>query len=859
MQLRFPETSLIVLAGASGSGKSSFARKWFAPSEIVSSDQCRLMVSNDENSLDASADAFDLLHYIIGKRLKRGLLTVVDATNIRSEDRKRLVQLAREHYVLPAIIVLNMPESVVVDRSKARSDRKIPARAAVNHVSLLRRGLGRLKTEGFRRTYEFRKPDEVEAITEIIREKLWNDRREDRGPFDIIGDVHGCYAELVQLLDTLGYQETDGALRHPGGRRLIFLGDLVDRGPDSPSVLRLVMRCVAAGTALCVPGNHDVKLLKWLNGKSVQLTHGLDRTVAQIEALPDADRFKDEVRTFLEALISHYILDEGKLVVAHAGLKEAMHGRASGTVREFCLYGETTGEIDEFGMPVRQNWAAEYRGKAMVIYGHTPVPEVQWLNHTADIDTGCVFGGKLTAMRYPEQDLVSVPAAEVYCEPVRPLIHVPASTTESDATYGFQPSLQQAHDDLPDMADLSGKLLIETRLMSGITIQEGNGRAALEAISRFAVQPKWLMYLPPTMSPCETSPLPGFLEHPAEAFSYFKAQGVTDVICEEKHMGSRAVVIICRDAEVVRRRFGIDGGDSIGICYTRTGRRFFPDLSEEQAFLNVLQHELTAAGAWEQLETDWICLDAELMPWSAKAQALIQSQYAAVGAASVHATAGATRALEAAVCNGVPAAELLATFGARQQASQKFVNAYRQYCWPVDSLADYKLAPFHILATEGRSYFDRDHRWHMDTIAGWCGDGLLKATPYKIVSLADEAAIADATAWWEAQVGAGREGMVAKPLQFIARNSKGSLIQPAVKVRGPEYLRIIYGPDYDAPANLNRLKQRGLNTKRALALREFALGVGAVEAFVRKSPLREMHRNVFGILALESEAVDPRL
>jgi protein phosphatase len=160
-------------------------------------------------------------------------------------------------------------------------------------------------------------------------------------------------------------------------------------------------RCTAAlvesGSAICVPGNHNMKLLRKLRGKNVQITHGLAESLAQLEAEPP--EFREKVAEFIDGLVSHYVFDDGKLVVAHAGMKESMQGRGSGKVRDFALYGETTGETDEFGLPVRYPWADDYRGRAMVVYGHTPVPEPQWLNRTINIDTGCVFGGKLTALR----------------------------------------------------------------------------------------------------------------------------------------------------------------------------------------------------------------------------------------------------------------------------------------------------------------------------------------------------------------------------------------------------------------------------------------------------------------------------
>ncbi|UPK67578.1 polynucleotide kinase-phosphatase [Chitinophaga filiformis] len=847
MRIQIPELSLVVMIGASGSGKSTFARRWFGKAEVVSSDTCREIVSDNENNMDASEDAFDLLHYIVGKRLKRGLLTVVDATNVRPEDRKKLVALAREYHVLPAAIVLNMPEKVCLERNQQRTDRNLSPHVITSHTGTLRRNVSKLREEGFRKIFELRDPGHVAAVTAIEREPLWNNKHSEQGPFDIIGDVHGCYEELCNLLNLLGHtvDATGHKVQVNNGRKLVFLGDLADRGPATPAVYKLVMNAVSDGVALCVPGNHDIKLLKFLQGKNVQLMHGLERTVAQLAGEDAA--FREQLKLFLDGLISHYVLDNGKLVVAHAGLKEEMQGRASAGVREFCLYGETTGETDEFGLPVRYNWAAGYRGKAMVAYGHTPVYEPQWFNNTIDIDTGCVFGGKLTALRYPERELHSVPALATYMEPSRPL-RIP----------GEGNNLQHEQDDVLDIEDLMGKQVIPTRLLNLVTVREEHTAAALESMSRFSIHPKWLIYLPPTMSPSETSTLPEYLEHPDGAFGYYRKNGIRQVICEEKHMGSRAVVIVCKDSEVVKRRFGIEE-DSIGACYTRTGRAFFTDKETEQAFLAMVHAALTARHFWEEMDTDWVCLDSELMPWNAKAQALLQQQYAATGAAAVNAMTETVAVLRAGAGN--PAiASLLKDYEARAEMCQQFTAAYRQYCWEVKSLSDYKLAPFHLLATEGRTYFDKDHVWHMEQLGRYCGGegNPLVATGWRVVNLDDAQSIADATHWWEALTEKGGEGMVVKSLSFIERGERG-LLQPAIKIRGREYLRIIYGPEYTLQNHLSRLKQRGLGAKRALALKEFALGVQAIEHFVAKEPLRKVHQCVFGLLALESEPVDPRL
>jgi polynucleotide kinase-phosphatase len=418
--LAVPALSLVALVGASGCGKSTFARKHFLPTEVLSSDAFRALVSDDETDQSATTDAFDALYFVARKRLARGRLTVVDATSVQPAARKNLVELAREYHVQPVAIVLNVPERVCHERNLARTDRQVPPHVIPQQVAQLRRSLRGLEREGFGRVFILNSVEEVEAAR-VVREPLWTDRRGDAGPFDVIGDVHGCGDELDALLDRLGYVVgEDGVRRHPEGRKAVFLGDLVDRGPRVVDVLRTAMAMVEAGSALAVPGNHDVKLVKALRGRNVQVKHGLAQSLAQLEG--ETPEFRARVADFLDGLVSHYVLDGGRLVVAHAGMKEEMQGRASGRVREFALYGETTGETDEFGLPVRYNWAAEYRGRAAVVYGHTPVPEPEWLNGTINIDTGCVFGGRLTALRWPERELVSVPARETYAGSVRPFL-----------------------------------------------------------------------------------------------------------------------------------------------------------------------------------------------------------------------------------------------------------------------------------------------------------------------------------------------------------------------------------------------------------------------------------------------------
>ncbi|HYW24615.1 MAG TPA: polynucleotide kinase-phosphatase [Terriglobales bacterium] len=841
MKVTIPDLALVALIGPSGSGKSTFAARHFLRTEVVSSDFCRGLVADDENDQDATPAAFRLVHAIAGERLRSGRLVVVDATNVQPEDRRPLVQLAREHNCFAVAVVFDVPEAVCIERNRARPERDFHDGVVRRQHRAMRRSLRGLEREGFRYVSVLRSVAEVDAVT-VERQPLWVDRRSDPGPFDIIGDVHGCREELVELLGLLGYGVQRGAdhVEHPDGRRVIFVGDLVDRGPDTPGVLRLVMRMVEDGVALAVAGNHDARLVRALKGRNVKLSHGLERTLQQLEADPG---LREPARAFLDGLISHYVLDGGRLVVAHAGLPADLQGRSSGRVREFAMYGDTTGETDELGLPVRLDWAAEYRGRSMVVYGHVAVPEARWLNNTVNIDTGCVFGGRLTALRYPEREVVSVPARATYFDSVRPLAPPPTDRT-----------------DVLDLADVLGKRLVETSLAGRIAIREENATAALEVMSRFAIDPRLLVYLPPTMSPAEASARPGLLEHPEEALAYFARSGVRRVVCEEKHMGSRAVLVVCRDEAAAERRFGVAPPGGVGVCHTRTGRSMFEDGDLERRLLDHLRCALAAAGFWERLETDWVCLDCELMPWSAKAQELITRQYAPVASAGLVSVELARAAVGAATGRGVDMGELDARLSERGGALAAYREAYRRYCWPVGGVEDLRLAPFHVLATEGHVHTDQQHGWHLDQIAAIVAHGspVLALTPHRVVDVEDAAACQEAADWWTALTAAGGEGMVVKPLDFVVRGSRG-LVQPGIKCRGAEYLRIIYGPEYDLPGNLERLRRRGVSAKRSLALREFALGVEALERFVKREPLHRVHECVFGVLALESEPVDPAL
>jgi protein phosphatase len=840
MKITIPDMSFVALIGVSGSGKSTFARTHFAATQVLSSDFFRGLVSDDENDQSVSAEAFDALYYVAGKRLAAGKLTVVDATNVQRASRADLVRLAKEHDVLPTAIVLDLPERLCVERNAGRADRDFGAHVVRRQRADLHRSLKSLQKEGFRRVHVLRSEQEV-AEAEIVVEPLLNDRRDLTGPFDVIGDVHGCREELEELLLALGYQLTEDGAHHPDGRTAVFVGDLVDRGPDTPGVLRRVMAMAAAGDALVVCGNHEQKLVRALRGKKVQRSHGLAESLDQLAA--QSEEFRAQVESFADGLIAHYVLDGGKLVVAHAGLPERYHGRASGRVRSVALYGDTTGETDEYGLPVRYPWAKDYRGSATVLYGHTPTPDVEWINGTLCLDTGCVFGGNLTALRYPEREVVEVAAKKVWYEPVKPL----------------RPAVDEPAERQPavlELGDVTGKRVIETRFRGRIGVSAEQSAAALEVMSRFAMDPRWLLYLPPTMAPSATSQLDGYLEHPVQAFAEYRTAGVESVVCEEKHMGSRAVVLVCKDDVAAPKRFGVDGS---GAVYTRTGRPFF-DAERNNELVRRVREAVTSAGLWAELDTDWLLFDTELLPWSAKAGVLIADQYASVGAAAQAMLPAAVAELSAAEARGIDVAGLLNRTKERSSAVDAYRAAYRRYCWPTDGLDGVRLAPFQLLASEGAAHQERPHAWHLAlaTRLAEVDPELIKLTATKTVDTGNQADIEAATDWWLELTGAGGEGMVVKPAANLS-HGKGGLLQPGVKVRGREYLRIIYGPDYTTDENLTRLRTRGLSRKRGLAIREYALGLEALQRVADGEPLWRVHECVFAVLAMESESVDPRL
>lgn len=844
-EITLNELGLVLLVGSTGSGKTSLAARLFGPHESVSLDACRALVSGDPEDQSATRDASDVAERIIEARLRRRLLTVVDATNVRHEDRQRWIAVAERTHSLVTAIVLDPGMSFCHKHARKREGTRYNPRAVEQHHTLLTRDKRKLgKAFGIRNTVWLSSSEEIDAAT-VVRRKSFNDLRDIGGPFDIIGDIHGMTDELEALLTKLGWsfswsgegEDRSVSLSHPEGRKIVFVGDAVDRGPRSLDALRFMRSAIESGQGYAVASNHDARISRWLRGQSVSEGGGIETTQAEFGPLSEA--FRVSMGEFIDALPAHYVFDGGNLVVAHAGIEEAMILGASKAMREFAVYGPKT-PPDADGKSERVDWAKSYRGKATVVYGHVACDEAVWFNNTICIDTAAVYGKELTALRWPEKELVSVAAPRAYAELDKPLF-----TRKDNRDF-----LALSH------ADVTGKKYIETSLARRVTVEAAQMGAAMETLSRFTIDPRLLVYLPPTMSPVESSTRPGFLEHPDQAFEYYRSAGLDDVVVETKHMGSRAHILVCRDAAAARVRFHTED-DHLGHIWTRNGNPFFKDAERASVLERI---SAAAAPLFDELATDWLLLDAEIMPWNTKAASLIRDQYAPTGKAALIGAGLVNDALRRLGDRGVEIPDGTSErFALRERNAARFDKVWRGYSWETPTIDEVRIAPFHVLASEGRVHSNERHSQHMKWIDMLVGrDPIFTPTDFTEVSLHSPTALAAVVDKWMDDTAQGAEGVVVKPSVFSIMGERG-LVQPALKVRGVDYLRIIYGVDYDMPENIERLRERATKSKRARAVKEHALGVEALDRLVAREPLRRIHECVAAIIGLESDPSDPRL
>ncbi|MDN4492918.1 polynucleotide kinase-phosphatase [Ureibacillus aquaedulcis] len=861
MEIVLPYAGIVLLVGPSNSGKSTFLKQLIdkgqiLPSEIISSDEFRVRVSNLEfidwahrwkdvsESLyndyqRISAEAFSLMEATIEARCRLNKLTFVDATHLYPDDRKRYIEFGKKHHVPVVTLVLDVNQDVLLERDKKRENPRGTKRIKQQY-QVFKREKRFIKKEGYLETYFISDTNE----TEVSRRNSNPLYLEIENGIDIIGDIHGCYDEMIQLLEQLGYEKNAEELYvHPEGRKFLSLGDIMSRGPESLKTMSFFLHHVNENLAYMIDSNHGWKIARWLDGKNVTLAHGDELVAEDFKQYKDKEKIeqlKHELKTFLLKAPSHYVLTKQgipTLVCTHAGIKDEFIGKQSDDISDFCRYGDHEG-VNETGRPIRKDWTIHHKTSTLIVWGHDPKPKPLVINNTINIDQGVVFGGELTAFRYPEKEFVAVQAKKDYYEGLNnPLME-----------------LKKKRLNPPNIAKFIGGFTVSTNELGQIKIPKEYALSTIDSVSHYTVPIEGLVYIPPTMSPTPAvSALKNYLEHPKEAIDYYRSMGVERMVAEKKHMGSRGILFLFKDSEVGRKYVG---RETLGVIYTRTGRRFF-DMATEGEILSRINESLTANDYFNKHNTEFLLMDAEIMPWNLKAKELISSQYAHVAENAILDRGLLKDKIESAAGSNVDLAKWLKEYEDKLANARVFKDVFQKYCWEINEIDQIQIAPFHILAHSHETFFNKPHTWHMEMNKAFSlMDRLFVETEYMVIN--DRADEEEVIQWWGEITSDGHEGIVIKPETFISKY-KGRLIQPAIKVRGRKYLHIIYGMDYLEPENLTRLKKRNVGKKQKHALKEFALGIEGIQRLINGESIERVHECVLGTLAMESDPVDPRL
>lgn len=859
MQVKLPNGAIVLLIGPSNSGKSTLLQSLvdsgqLLESEIISSDYYRRLVADidfidftavskdDEDIIyeeyqRISEQAFHTLHTVVEARAKLNKVSIIDATNLRGFERAKYFEIAKRHHVPVLALILNTSKEQLLARDVLR-DNPRGRKRVLQQFNTLNYELKAIKKEPFAKIYKV-KNESVEIVREPNKLYL-----EIESGFDIIGDIHGCYDEMLVLLKDLGYEQRGNVYVHPAGRRLISVGDIMSRGPKSIDTMQFWLNQIEAGLSYMTDSNHGWKIARWLDGKNVSLNHG-DELVEQefteyekVHGEEAAKSLKERLANMLLKAPSHYILTKNnitKAVVTHAGIKDHYIGKESKRISDFCRYGDIQ-QTDSFSKPVRGDWFSQHKTSELIIWGHDVKVQPFKANRTINIDQGVVFGGELTALQYPEQTFKSVKALANY-----------AGTEDNPILEAKNKRFSP-----PNVAQFINGFAVHTTSGDQITIPKENALAAMDTFSHYTLPLEQVIYIPPTMSPTpQTSALPDYLEHPEEAFNYYKKNGVQKMIAEKKHMGSRAVIFIAKDKEVAKE---LINSDSLGYITTRTGRAFF-EQKEQQQMVEKIHAELVSKNYFEQFNTSFVLMDAEILPWNLKAHRLIDQQYETVAENALMDRYKIIEKLKA--TEHVDVTSWMEEYTEKYKNAARFDAVFRNYCWPTNELSGIQIAPFHILAHSSATNFHQPHSWHMKMNAYLAeNSSLFIATEYRLIeSEQDEQEVIN---WWKDMTENGHEGIVIKPFDFQAYH-KGKLLQPAIKVRGREYLRIIYGMDYTNEDTMKKLKQRNPSRKMKNALLEFKLGMEGISRFVSLESSNRVHECALATLALESDTIDPRL
>ncbi|GGA88655.1 polynucleotide kinase-phosphatase [Ornithinibacillus halotolerans] len=864
MKITLPYAGIVLLIGPSNSGKSTFIQRLIEEnkihaSEVVSSDDFRVLVSDTDfidwkqrpkdeadNLYDQyqiiSREAFSMMDLLIEKRCKLNKLTFVDATHLHADDRKRYIEIARNNHVPIVAVAFDVNQETLLERDDLR-EKPRGKRRIRQQFQTFKREKRFIKKEGYMASFFISGTNDIE----IIRRTNNPLELDVANGIDVIGDIHGCYDEFIQLLEKLGYEKNERDLYvHPEGRKILSLGDIMSRGPHSLKTIQFFLRHVQASLGFMIDSNHGWKIARWLDGRKVTLNHGDELVEEEFNKFEQehgeekTKELKQEIKEFLFHAPSHYVLLKNGVptaVCTHAGIKDEFIGKQSHLVSDFCRYGDTDG-VDESGKPIRKDWTISHRTSQLIIWGHDPRPKPIITNNTINIDQGVVFGGELSAFRYPEKTFVSIKAKEDYSNDSRN----PLKEWEKNR---LNP---------PNIGKYINGFSVLSEELGEIHVPKKHVLPAIDLVSHHTVPMEELVYIPPTMSPSpKPSALDTYLEHPKEVIDYYLSMGVEKMVAEKKHMGSRGILLIFKDTDTALQAIG---RNTLGTIYTRTGRKFFDEETEKE-ILTKLNQSLIANDYFSKYNTEYVLLDAEIMPWNLKAKELISNQYAHVSENAILDRATLKNKLETAARTNQDVIDWLAEYESKLENAYVFQEVFQKYCWNVDGINEIQIAPFHVLAHSKETFFHKPHTWHMEMNREFAAmDDIFVETEFKVIedSRSEEAVIK----WWEEMTADGHEGIVIKPLNFISRY-KGKLVQPAIKVRGRKYLHIIYGMDYLLPENLKRLKERNVGKKQKLALKEFALGVEGIKRFVNREQLERVHECVLGTLAMESDPVDPRL
>lgn len=858
MTIQLPYAGIVLCIGPSNSGKSTLLKQWVADrtisqDEIISSDACRLQVSGTsftpwshenpqkqaylrEEYAQISEQAFHLMETLTEARLKLGKLAIIDATNLAAVDRERYRKLAHRYHLPLVGLIFSISEEQLLIRDERR-DQARGSRRIKTQVRQLKGELRTIEREDFDSLFTIET-----SIEEVKRATSPYTLAIDQG-LDIIGDIHGCMDEWLELLMKLGYEQgADGLYRHPEGRKILSLGDVMSRGPRSLDAMLFFEKHIEAGLAYMIDSNHGWKIARWLDGRKVTLTHGDEKVEEEFQAYERAHGkdsvrdLKNRMKRMLLEAPSHYVIEEAGIplaVAVHAGIRDEFIGRHSAKVADFCRYGPVVG-VQPNGKPTRGDWTIEHTLPVLVVWGHDPRPVPVESQRTINIDQGAVFGGKLTALRLPSKELVQVDAKDYAQAVINPLEEWFEKRLKPPAIQKWLNGFTAKTSD--------GAIRINSQQM----------KTALDYFSHATLPLEQLVYLPPTMSPPPVSDRLDYLEHPEEAIAYFEKQGIHELIVEKKHMGSRAVILLFQSIDAARKWTGYS--DTVVIT-SRTGRDFFE--GERKRVMHKRIHEaVTKAGYFQEFDTEWLLLDAEILPWNVKAGELIASEYAHVANAAILDRSEIVNTLSEKATTDVSDWREQAEKGLED--AHAFKDAYAPYVWSVENETAIQVAVFHVLAHQHELLTSKPHSWHMEQSQKLADvSDVFIATEYRLIF--GEEGKEEAIRWWHELTEAGGEGFVVKPLHWSVVGANGRVVQPAMKVRGREYLRLIYGMNYLEPEVLAHVKKRSLKKKQQMALDEYALGLEGIRRLIHQESVERIHECVLAVLAIESDPADPRL